>query len=412
MNITTITAPTTLDDSVLYDYQIHISDPVKYWNERQTYFNKNVYISITIGSVPLFVGLIILFLISCIATAIQKQMKRKAFKQRLEKIKHFEQLYSEEYPDQFSLNIRTSRNNSNSNDGDDEYDADEDNMNKNVGNIRRKSSHAYGLNELLIPDENKVPIVLLNEALAPRSHSVEKMSTLLMPETGADEINQRFDPKIVEVINELVNPNTTKVTRPKYYLSDEDSMSHKSKSSTSTTNKSDYQRKSDHRMRKLPSFLFSMDIKSALKSDDERKKNVGHQSSEKKCNERQNFHHERIGPPVPTKKSIITNSLSVSNDEENGKRSRNNSQYGNEPKKTEMVADDQNKMSIQNDSNMSFKKTLNSEPSRNISSIRILVEDYDKINNEVEQAQQGLDQDNTDENEPNENQNNIKDDQI
>ena len=63
-------------------------------------------------------------------------------------------------------------------------------------------------------------------------------------------------------------------------------------------------------------------------------------------------------------------------------------------------------------SNMSFKKTLNSEPSRNISSIRILVEDYDKINNEVEQAQQGLDQDNTDENEPNENQNNIKDDQI
>lgn len=185
------------------DSILKVSKSADLWQNRYNESQKSIIVYLILSSAP-FLCVIILILIisgilSCIFTIRKKSRRRKAAK-NLQMIENFLVLYQDTRKDRKEK--------------DKEYiSSDDDEKRKksrshyNLTGLGRKKSF-YNLQ---LPDENKVPIVLVNDALA-KSAKVET-NTNSNNKSGPsymlnNEHSIEMDQDVIKVINELINPPT------------------------------------------------------------------------------------------------------------------------------------------------------------------------------------------------------------
>jgi hypothetical protein len=205
MNINNSTTHIHLN-SLLYHKSKYFDDEsqktVDFWEEKANYFKKSFVLSVFLSASPILLLLLLIFFLSCMANLLQKWMIIKRNENRFKKLEKYKILLelNQKYLEKCNVN---NDDNSSLNISKEE----EDGKAKIESNLKRKGTHAFGLSELYIPDENKVPIVLLNEAIA--------RASIVGLSTNDEENNQiEFDPEIAHLINELCHP--------KFVLTDED----------------------------------------------------------------------------------------------------------------------------------------------------------------------------------------------
>jgi hypothetical protein len=194
-----------MNNSAKYFYD-ESQQAINFWEAKANYFRKSFVLSVFLSASPILLVLILIFILSCMANLFQKWLIIKRNENRFKKIEKYQILL--ELNQQFldknniinssSIKIKEEV---------EEEEEEEEPIPKIESNLKRKATHAFGLSELYIPDENKVPIVLLNEAIA--RNPVVGLSNFVEEKKQIE-----FDPEIAHFINELCHP--------KFVLTDED----------------------------------------------------------------------------------------------------------------------------------------------------------------------------------------------
>jgi hypothetical protein len=177
--------------------QIILNNSIIFWEQVKYSSNKKLILSL-LASVGPFLGFVLLIiLLSSIASrlfTIRKKYKRKIDAKNLEILENFLVLVTETNDERLER--------------EQEYLKGEIKRRKksrlNLGHVNNYNKK-HNLN---LPDENKVPIVLVNKVLA-KSVNYDKDSNLsfssLSTDISSNEI--KIDEEVVEIVNELVNPN-------------------------------------------------------------------------------------------------------------------------------------------------------------------------------------------------------------
>ena len=177
--------------------QILLNNSIIFWEQVKYSSNKKLILSL-LASVGPFLGFVLLIIIlSSIASrlfTIRKKYKRKIDAKNLEILENFLVLVTET--------------------NDERLEREQEYL---KGEIKRRKKSRLNLghvsnynkkHNLNLPDENKVPIVLVNKVLA-KSVNYDKDSNLsfssLSTDISSNEI--KIDEEVVEIVNELVNPN-------------------------------------------------------------------------------------------------------------------------------------------------------------------------------------------------------------
>ena len=271
---------------------------INFWEEKANYFQKSFILSVFLSASPIVLILLLIFLLSILLELNQKFLEKSNTTN--------------------SLIIPKD---------------EEDVIVKTESNLKRKATHAFGLSELYIPDENKVPIVLLNEAIA-------RQSIVGLSNAVEEKKQIEFDPEIAHLINELCHPM--------FVLTDEDETN-----SIIEIIKSE----DEHQLKEIKD-------NSALKSDDDRRNS--------KSNRRKSY----------SRKKAISKKISKSSEEDDGFNIKN---IGKMILFTTRESGSEMNSSSDNDNNCEIKiVSRDKENCQKFPDIKIHVEDFDEVNKKNE----------------------------
>lgn len=297
---------------------------INFWEEKANYFQKSFILSVFLSASPIVLILLLIFLLSCMANLLQTWLIIKRNENRFNKI--------EKYKILLELNQKFLEK-SNTNNSLIIPKDEEDVIVKTESNLKRKATHAFGLSELYIPDENKVPIVLLNEAIA-------RQSIVGLSNAVEEKKQIEFDPEIAHLINELCHPM--------FVLTDEDETN-----SIIEIIKSE----DEHQLKEIKD-------NSVLKSDDDRRNS--------KSNRRKSY----------SRKKAISKKISKSSEEDDGFNIKN---IGKMILFTTRESGSEMNSSSDNDNNCEIKiVSRDKENCQKFPDIKIHVEDFDEVNKQNE----------------------------